>query len=279
MHDGARRDDHCHTNYSGHSAPDCLVGNMVRTAAERKLRHVVVLEHLPTLPRGLTLNQWREARNDRAHIDTIAAEIAAARPDHPELEILLGVEIDADPWALDGSLMLADFSGIDVVVAATHVLPGGDCFWFEPVHIPDPATRRELVRKWFDWTEKIVAGGQGDTLAHPGCEIAARALIDSFADDEIIPGFERLGALMAENGVAFELNEALVYKLPPPCAATYSQVVRAVAEQGVRFTLGTDSHSPASIGNYAWTLELIDNAGLTPDRLAPLERGARGTIP
>ena len=52
MHAGARRDDHCHTNSSVHSAPDCLLGNMVRPVADRQRPHVVLLATLRPLPGG-----------------------------------------------------------------------------------------------------------------------------------------------------------------------------------------------------------------------------------
>jgi HisJ family histidinol phosphate phosphatase len=266
------RDDHCHTIYSGHSAADSLVSDMVRSAHERGLSQIVVLEHLPVLPRGITLKQWRKGKNDREHLDFIAEEIEPLRAQFPDLEILRGVELDADPWALDGSLMLDDLSGLDLVVVATHILPGGDAFWFESVQFPEPEVRRELTDLWFDWAEAIVRRGVVDTFAHPGCMVAARGLVASFEGEHVLNRFAQLAALMAEHDVAFELNEGLFQKLPDPCRETYPLVVRAAREAGAQFTIGTDSHSMRSVGHYAWVHELLDLAQIPPSQLKPIPR-------
>lgn len=273
MIDGALlRDDHCHTIYSGHSAADSLVSDMVRSAHERGLSQIVVLEHLPVLPREITLKQWRKAKGDREHLDFIAEEIEPLRAQFPDVEILRGVELDADPWALDGSLMLGDLSGLDFVVVATHVLPGGDAFWYEPVHFPEPDVRRGLTDLWFDWAEAIVGRGVADAFAHPGCMIGVRGLIPSFDDPHALERFGRLAERMAEHDVAFELNEALFHKLPEPCRRTYPLVVRAACEAGARFTVGTDSHSMRSVGHYAWIYELMESANIHPNHIKPIPR-------
>jgi histidinol phosphatase-like PHP family hydrolase len=222
------------------------------------------------------LEEWRGQAGDRSHIDRIRDEIRQARKQAPDVEVLLGAEIDADPWAVDGTLMMEDLSGIDCVMGSTHVFPGGFGFWFEPIHIDDPRLRRRLVQDWFDWVEQLVAREEIDILAHPGCEIAARALIPSFAEDWLRMRMVHLGGMMARHKVAFELNEALLHKLPSACAATYGEFVRTVAAQGVKFAIGTDSHRPATIGRYAWVMELVDNAGLRTRDFLRLERGRRG---
>jgi HisJ family histidinol phosphate phosphatase len=264
------RDYHCHTVYSGHSSPAATVENMVQAASESGLDVVAIVEHAPALPRGIPTDAWRHRRGEREHLDRIADSVEALRPRYPDLRILIGAEIDADPWAMDGTLMVENFDRLDLILVATHVLPGGFGFWFEPVVVGDDDIKARMVGDWFDWVEAIVRRDPVDILPHFGCEIAARHLIDSFADPLVTERVDRLAPVMAEEGVACELNESLLYKLPHACAASYPLMLKRMRDHGVKFVCGSDSHAPVRIGHYAWVMELCDNAGLTMDDFAEL---------
>jgi histidinol phosphatase-like PHP family hydrolase len=257
-------DSHIHTIYSGHSGPEMFIPAVMHHVAALRLRRAVILEHVPTLDSEAYLKpgKWLAGRDDRAVVSALAAELAPRRAIYPDTRFLLGVEVDADPVKADGSLMLADLSGVDYVLAATHVLPGGGEFWFDRPLIPE-AELPAVQTRWLDWLGRVARHPEVDALAHPACELAACRLAEDFS-----PNFRRkfhpVAEAMAANTVAFELNEAALNRLSPREILGYAELVRMVRECGVRFTAGSDAHRGAQLGGFAVVRALADAAGLEP---------------
>ena len=258
-------DCHIHTIYSGHSGAEMFVPAVMHHAAAMKLRLAVILEHTPIIDSEAYLKpgRWLAGRGDRSAVEAIAAELGPRRTIFPETRFLLGAEVDADPVALDGSLTLEDLSGVDYVLAATHVLPGGGEFWFDRPTIPEEELAAAQAR-WLDWLGRVARHPAVDALAHPACEMAACRLAEGFG-----PGFRRkfapVAEAMAENSVAFELNEAAIGRLPPKEAMGYAELVRTVRECGVRFTPGSDAHRGPQLGRFRVVRAVVDAAGLEPE--------------
>jgi len=257
-------DHHIHTIYSGHSGPEMFVPALMHHAAALGLRRAVILEHVPVLDSEAYLRpgRWLSARGDRSTVAAVAGELDPRRPIHPGTRFLLGAEVDADPVALDGSLMLPDLSGIEYVLAATHVLPGGAEFWFDRPLIPEDE-RPAAQDRWLGWMERVVRNPAVDALAHPACEMAACRLAEGFG-----PGFLRrfapVAEAMAECAVAFELNEAAVNRLSTEEAVGYAELVRLARECGVRFAAGSDAHRGPQLGRFVTVRALAEAAGLEP---------------
>jgi histidinol phosphatase-like PHP family hydrolase len=258
------RDCHVHTIYSGHSGPEMFIPAVMHQAAELKLRRVVILEHAPTLDTEAYLKpgRWLAGRDDRTAVGAIAAELVPRRGLYPGTEFLVGAEVDADPVKLDGSLMLSDCSGVDFVLAATHMVPGGSEFWFDRPQIAEeerPAARA----RWLAWLARVVANPAVDALAHPACELAACRLAEGFG-----PAFRRkfapVAEAMAANSVAFELNEAAVNRLTAEEVLGYAELVRMVRDCGGRFTVGSDAHRGPQLGRFRTVRALVEAAGLEP---------------
>ncbi|MCZ7646268.1 MAG: hypothetical protein M5U26_13460 [Planctomycetota bacterium] len=176
------------------------------------------------------------------------------------------MELDADPFLLDGSSMLDDVSGLDVVVGSTHVFPGGSAFWFDRVRLPEETARR-VAKEWREWTIKFVRSGKIHVLAHPGDLVAARRLLPPFDEPEVLDFFDPLFEAMAEVGVAFELNELLSRKLPVGHFDSYPALVRRAHSHGLLFSLGSDAHRPEDVAQYEWLPALVDAVGLTTSDL------------
>lgn len=256
-------DHHTHTIYSKHSDPRMTVENSLAAAEAAGVRRIVVLEHVPEISaERATIGQWRKGRNQRPQLDDIAADLDVETPRHPALTVLRGVEVDADPFALDGSAMLDEFSGLDVIIGSTHVLPGGEAFWFDRVSL-SPDRAEEVACEWFAWAERFVRSGLIHVLAHPGDLIGARQLVPTFDQPEVLDAFDPILRAMADGKVAFELNELLGSKLPPPYRAAYPALVRRARSFGLKFSVSSDAHRPEIVGKYNWVRELIDGAGLT----------------
>jgi len=259
-------DHHTHTIYSTHSDPDMTVENNLAAAAEAGLRRHVILEHVPEIGQNRpTVESWYRGKDERPQLDAIARDLKNLRPAerYPQLTVLRGVELDADPITLDGSAMLGDLSGIDVVLGSTHVFPGGAAFWFDKVSLPPDAAMR-VALQWRDWAIRFMASGVVDVMSHPGDLVGARQLVPPFNTHETLQFFRPLLEALGEHGVAFELNELLASKFPPAYRNGYVELVRQARQVGLKFSVGSDAHAPAQIGQYAWVLDLIDQAGLEP---------------
>jgi len=267
-------DLHIHTVYSGHSAADMLVPSICERARALGLARVAILEHVPEISPATAgrIDLWRARRDDRTAIDAILDDVERVRPHFPELEVLVGAEIDADPDALDGSLMLADRSGVDLVVASLHVLPGGRSFWFEPDEDSHGPVDEAAVAEWFAWAERVVRVSRPDVLAHPGSPLVAHGWPDAFGED-VLARFDPLLDAMRETGCAFELNELVTSKLGAALAAGYARLLARARERCVRFTIGSDAHRLDFVGEFAWAYEAAEAAGLAPeDFVSPKRR-------
>ncbi|MCW8129301.1 MAG: hypothetical protein KIS92_02865 [Planctomycetota bacterium] len=260
-------DHHTHTIYCRHAHPEMTVERNLAAAAAKGLTRHVILEHVPeigTADHG-TPELWYKAKNERWQLNVIANDLAAIDPaaKYPNLKLLRGVEVDADPFTMDGSAMLEDFSGIDVVVGSTHLFPGGTAFWFEKVVLPPEQARRVAVQ-WRDWAVRFIRAGQIDVLAHPGDLAGARQLVPPFHVPETLALFTPILEALAECGVAFELNELLGTKLPPPYKASYVELVKRAKQVGCTFSVASDAHSPVNVGRYEWVPLLIKESGIGP---------------
>lgn len=266
-------DFHLHTVYAKHADSRMTVAEILDFAEAAGLHRIVILEHVPEISRDRNvISRWKTGRNDRRSLELIAEDLRAAEPRHPNLEVLRAAEVDADPFSLDGGLMLEDLSGLDLVLGSTHVYPGGEAFWFDRLTLP-PAAAAAVARNWMGWAVRVVRNKRIHILAHPGDLVAAPALIPPFDFPETAEFFAPLIQALAETKVAFELNELLGQKLGDPYRETYHLLVRQAKAAGVKFSLGSDAHHPEGIGNFAWVRSLIFDADLgEEDFLIPPSR-------
>lgn len=259
-------DFHLHTVYSNHSHPTMTVPNVLAAARDAGLKQIVVLEHIPPIGAPQPIEEWYAQCNRRDSLNLIAAELKDCEALFPSLKIWRGAEVDADPFKADGSTMLEDTTGLDVVLGSTHVLPGGVSFWFEPF-VLTPEKSWEIAVRWRDWVVKLILNKRIHVLAHPCDTLGARGLTPPFDSFETLKLLEPLLGALAETGVAFELNELLGSKLPPPYRASYARLVQRARDVGVRFSIGSDAHQPDRVGRFIWVRELIEAAQLTEDRI------------
>ncbi len=253
-------DLHVHTLYSGHSEPGATVRGIIEAAGVAGIEAVAITEHIPTVVGSI--EEWRASRNDRRIVDTVAEDIAAAKAELGGAGpcVLLGAEIDADPYSLDGALMLEDVSGLDYVLASTHLFPGGEAFWFDSFLVPE-AARPAVLKRWVEWETNIAANPAVDGIAHPCAMLCARGVIESFSE-EVLEALTPMLEHMAAHETAFELNELLARKLPQAARLSYPRLVALARALGVSFTLGSDAHGLGAIGKFGWISAVAGEADI-----------------
>lgn len=244
-------DSHLHTIYSGHSHPAMTVEAVIRQMQEMRLEQIAITEHVFEQP-------------DLSTIEMIASQIPPSAEN-----VLLGVEIDADATALDGTLV-APTDGIDRVIASFHKFPGTSIWWHGDYR--KAKEEKTIYREWLDWVHKTIAVSKPDALGHPGAMICQLSTVEEF-DEGILRDFADILASCREHGVAFELNEATHNKMRRLQKETYYRVFQLAKAMGVKIVLGSDAHALPKIGHYTWAREIVDKAGLGPsDFVIPVKR-------
>ena len=263
-----QNDYHIHTVYSGHSHPEMTPENIIILASSKKLKDILILEHIPTIivkrKKGGGAN-WSVGDLTRDHIDGIVAEVEMIKPRYPELRIFTGMEIDANSITCDGSLLWNDLSGVDFIVASLHSFPGSKKLWFENVYMTSKE-KEECIEKYFEWVALVVANPKVDILAHPGVFLGSQELITSF-DSSVLKKFEPMMENCKKYNVALELNELVFRKISMAISKTYYKLIALALEVGVKISMATDAHRPDKIGSYLGCCDIAEKINLKYDDL------------
>jgi len=198
--------------------------DMVRAARERGYEYCAITDHSKAL--GMTRGF------DDARVEASIAEIEAVRRDVPGITVLHGLEVDI---LADGQLDLGEqaLAKLDWVIVSLHS---------SLAQPRDVITARVL---------RAIEHPAVHLMGHPsGRKIGARNAADL--------DFERVFERAAELGVAMEINGQ------PDRMDLSDRNARLAKERGVRFTIDTDSHSTANLGDYIrYGLFQARRAGLT----------------
>jgi histidinol phosphatase-like PHP family hydrolase len=260
-------DNHIHSPFSGHSQPDLTVPAILERARAAGMRSVVLVEHVPPVaaevyPLVLAGEAVPEPRAalDAAHFALPPAGLAGG------VRCLRGAEIDADPVACDGTLLMEETDGLDLVLAATHYLPGGRGFWAHRAPT-DAETREAVLDEWFAWVTRLAANPRVDVLAHPGALMAVNGCIEDFSAPAVLERYEGLLRACAEHDTAIELNELLSWKFNETQAGSYVAVLALARDLGVRLSPGSDAHSLDRVARFPWMESVADHLGLREEQI------------
>ncbi len=242
-------DYHIHTVYSGHSAPDMTVRNIIEKTETLGLESIVVLEHAFYSDMG------------RAGLEQIRKEVAAVET---TVKVLVGMEIDPD-YSRKGQLVFEDFDKqeIDAVLVGTHAIPGTGKGWRVKMELTQKE-RARICRAWFDIMENVLENSRVDIIAHPGRLISRNGIIENF-DGSVLKDFERLFRAAKKANAAVELNEPLLKLLHEENRLqSYAEVIRLAVSMGLKISIGSDAHSPDGIGVNRHILRVAEQLRLTP---------------
>ena len=102
-------DIHIHTHHCGHAEEDATVANIVARAEELGLACLGISEHVIF-------------EKDAERIPRIRSELESLSRNGSMMTVLIGVEMDPDPVALDGR-PVAMLDDVDYRICAPHRLP------------------------------------------------------------------------------------------------------------------------------------------------------------
>lgn len=245
-------DYHIHTVYSGHSAPDLTVRDIVEQADRLGLSSIAITEHAFY---GLMAE---------ANMEQIRGEVSVLRP---AVEVFVGIEMDPD-YDHKGRLVFEEFNKGDLspVLVSTHAYPGLKKGWHEKLNLT-AEEKRKIYMEWFSLMEHLVENPLVDVLAHPGRLITQNGIIVEF-NGEVLKDFDRLFTAAKEKGVAIELNESLLGRFATErLAKSYLDVIRLGLAKGLKISIGSDAHNIDNIAQYPNIRRVQTEIGLLPEHI------------
>ncbi|WP_247006451.1 PHP domain-containing protein [Halorientalis litorea] len=252
-------DYHVHSTYSDGR----FLFQMVRAAAEAGLSGVGITDHCSVADDadlreqkhllGFNLDQTYERR--REAIERLREDVS--------IDIYDGVEMDYHPDDEDAIASFLDEAGFQYAIGSVHHLDGVNIH-VEPYFRQQSASEREAtVARYFDRLVSLVESELFDVAAHVDLIERNPALRGHATETQ----YRRVAEAFTRSRTVPELNAGRVLDEygefhPSP---DFRDVL---AEYGVSFTVGTDSHKPGEIGErVAHVEQYLDRRDLAPVEL------------
>jgi histidinol-phosphatase (PHP family) len=218
----------------------------VRAAAARGVRTIAFTEHLPLAPclaaRVPGAERYAMPAEELPSYVTEVRE-ASRLGEGLGVEVLLGIEIDAVPDALDHARAVLQTLPVDIVLGSIHF---GDDWAFDDPARTDRYAEWDIADLWeryFADVAAAAASGVADVVAHAD-------LVKKFCFRPVGPVgslYRQTARSLASSGVAVEVNTAGLRK---PCQELYpaQELLDELFAAGVPVTVGSDAHRPSEVG-------------------------------
>jgi histidinol-phosphatase (PHP family) len=253
-------DYHLHSNYSDGD----FLRAMVAAAASAGLSGVGVADHCMVVSTdwaresrrelGFNLDTTYERR--REAIESLREEFGLRVFDAAEVDYEPGHEAEIRAFLAD-----ADF---DYAVGSVHALDGANVHATGHFEGMSESRRRELVERYFEKLESLVASELFEIAAHADL-IERNPALRGFATRE---QYERVADAFASSRTVPEVNAGRVRSEYGRFHPT-TEFFEVLRERGVEFTLGSDAHAPDEVGPLADELRaFVADSGLDPVTLA-----------
>lgn len=262
-----KHDFHLHTHLSVCAKREVTAADYVANARRLGLKKLGFSDHFwDSAIEGA--NKFYQPQ-DYEHILQLKPELEQLRCD--DIQFFFGCETEYDPFHHGVAITEAVAEQLDFLLVPnshTHMMMPKDCY--EPYRKHADFMLQALYEILNSPVSKYITA-----IAHPfeavACPYPNGLLIDLITDDE----FRRVLDVMAEKGVAFEINVSSMQKKTHDEIEKMSQIrlFRLAKEQGCRFLFGSDSHSAGSHDAYGNASFVADLLALTEDDLAPIARG------
>jgi histidinol phosphatase-like PHP family hydrolase len=195
----------------------------------------------------------------------------------------VGAEVDINTLEGEVSITPEQVSQIDFVMASIHWPPTLPPF-VDYIDLRDPAQLVEaycshngvqpeefsverLVGDMFtSMTNAVSRNPFIDILAHPTA--FAIRLGELCADMDTSDHFDMLAGALAANGVAYELNDAVLPDYSPEMLDAFvNPLIRRCAEAGVLYAIGSDAHLIKDVGEIKLALRLKEQLEIPDDQI------------
>ncbi len=230
---------HTHTDFVGHAQGS--VKEMMDAAVAAGISVMAVTEHYP-LSRQMDPKAYLSMPADR--LDEYCQTVRAQAGEHPQLQVLLGTELDWLGKEEDRTFSPDQFDRFDIVLGSVHFVDG----WA----FDDPSLRGhwqevgpdDIWKRYFEiWCEAADSDYPIDVMSHPDLvkKFGYRPSFDpSYLYSEAAEAAKAGGRMIELNtsGAYYDCHEVF----PAP------DLLKLFHDAGVPATIGTDAHCPANVG-------------------------------
>ena len=265
-------DSHTHTRYSKHATGS--VDELVDAAMRRNVAVLTVTDHAPFYVD--TNNRLLEAELDSYFQDIERARRRCAG----SMKILTGLECDYMQGSEPYLQRLLNNTQLDFVIGSIHYVPVQG----ELVKVWDLSRLHDVavLNGYFDALHGLLTCGLFDAVGH------ADVLLRGVPEAMLLDRLEAMVPLFADGRISYELNASGARKsvydayLHDERTGVTSYPMRAIipalARAGATFTIGSDAHAPADVGEGVSAL-LHELAPLGVHTISYYEKRVRVDLP
>lgn len=229
---------HNHTTYCGH-AQDSMSA-MVDAALAAGIETFAFTEHYPMI----------EPYDDCGYISMLYAdeqrycdEVMEHRRAHPEMEILLGTEVDWLGSAENRDLASEDWSRFELILGSVHFIDGWGFDDPAYMHRWDEMGVDDVWRRYFQiWCDATTSDMPFHVMAHPDL-VKKFGYFPSFDPAKL---YKEAAEAAASAGRMVEVNTSGAFY---PCKEFFPgpTLLREFCRAGVPCTVGTDAHAAVHV--------------------------------
>jgi histidinol-phosphatase (PHP family) len=243
---------HNHTTYCGHA--EGTIDEYIEAALKAGITEMGFSDHAPISEEhrpGITMTP------DQVE-SYIALVLDAKERWKGRIEIRLGFEVDF-PLFDDFAPEYFSDQRIDYLIGSCHFI--GDWPFDHPAFAYRYSERDidDIYAEYYGILESLAASALFNIIGH----FDLPKKFGHMPRRDFSGQVRKIASIMARNNTAIELNSSGLLK---PVGAVYPSpsILKIMAEEGARVTLGSDSHSPSHVG-YAFdrALAMIKEAGFT----------------
>lgn len=231
---------HCHTGYCGHG--EGAVEEYVAAAKAAGLTTLAFTDHYP-LSERYDLGGYLSIPYDK--MDAYFEAVHKARRENPDLDIIVGCELDYLGPYEDRTFAPDEFAPFELILGSVHFVdawpfddPAQRDKWNEP-GAPDRIWKR-YVELWLDAVSD--KSQPYHVMSHP--DLAKK--FNFYPTYPVEPLYQQMAEAAAASGRMIELNTSGAYYA---CAEQFPApaLLREFCRAGVPCTVGTDAHLPQNV--------------------------------
>lgn len=262
-------DAHVHSNYSDGE----FLSRMIAEAETGDVESIGFADHCYVTNRDtfITDRATSGMNFDRTY-DRRRSAIAHLR-EASSVTIYDAVEIDYDPRDHDVVETFLEAANFDYVIGSVHRVDDKNIQVERTFRSQPDSMLDTIVETYYDSVIELIESGLVDILAHPDLPERTPALKDRVSTRQ----YHRVAKALESSHTVPEINAGRALS-EDGCIHPRSEFREVLAEYDIEYTLGTDAHSPAELGERASFLEAFASKhGIDP--LDPAELPGVRSVP
>ncbi|MDO5690286.1 MAG: PHP domain-containing protein [Tissierellia bacterium] len=236
-------DFHVHTQYSKNGHAKGSIEEVVLAAREAGLTEVLISDHGPGhFLFGIHRSQLPEIRREIDRLNGV----------YEDIDVLMGLESNVMSYRGSIDLEPEDLAYLDRLSVGFHygIMPRDLWSFFlfmilNPLSKLIPPLRAYVTRENTNALVRIVKRYRPTIITHPGSKVPL--------------DIRSLARVCGEFGTALEINSSH--------GDLNDEGICIALKEDVKFSLGSDAHSPRRVGDLTYSIEALSRLGVAPERL------------